>query len=421
MKLLCLIILPALTATVLYSQEINNCGSGRLHDSLLIYDAGYFENYQKAESLILQKTIAGGISKEIYTIPVVFHLICRPGSQPGDFSDGNPDDNTVIGTFLQNLNDAYRNAGSFDQGVGQDMEIEFCLATKDTNGLATTGIVRFETDLADSCGMYSGAMYTDSVKKMTSWDPTRYYNIWIVASLQDASGFATFPWSLRDYHDGVIIDIAYLSASYMAGVMLAHETGHYFGLYHVFQGGCPNNNCLVQGDRICDTPPSTEEDIVFTCIGNTCMTDADDTTSNNPFTTDMEDNLRTYMNYGLPTCINQFTPGQKDRARICLETFRDDILQSDGCEPSGVSSNPAPLDIKIFPQPAGDKCTVVFPDDGPWTIYIFDLSGRILYQSETIPTTRRILSLESLSNGSYLLKVTGRQCIINKMFVRSHY
>ena len=54
-----------------------------------------------------------------------------------------------------------------------------------------------------------------------------------------------------------------------------HEMGHYLGLYHTFQGGCPNNDCLADGDRVCDTPPDGSTAAV-PCNGtaNSCMTDA---------------------------------------------------------------------------------------------------------------------------------------------------
>ncbi|MEL6867764.1 MAG: M43 family zinc metalloprotease, partial [Bacteroidota bacterium] len=37
---------------------------------------------------------------------------------------------------------------------------------------------------------------------------------------------------------------------------------HYLGLYHTFQGGCTNNDCTTDGDRVCDTPPDQSTAVV---------------------------------------------------------------------------------------------------------------------------------------------------------------
>jgi len=42
------------------------------------------------------------------------------------------------------------------------------------------------------------------------------------------------------------------------GLTLAHEVGHYLGLYHPFEKGCAGtdtSNCSTEGDLCCDVPP----------------------------------------------------------------------------------------------------------------------------------------------------------------------
>ena len=341
----------------------------------------------------------------LYVIPVVFHLITRPGSQSGNFYAGNPDDSTVISSFFAGLNQTYRNTGAFDQGVGADMEIEFCLASRDTNGNYTNGITRLESCLTDSCGYMTNLFYTDSIKKITCWNPEKYLNIWIVANMVDGSGFSTFPWAPRNYLDGVMININYLTTDYVAGVMLAHETGHYFGLYHVFQGGCINYDCLLNGDKVCDTPPSTQQNIVVSCSDNTFNTDMDDTSINNPFSTDVSDNIRTYMNYGLPFCINQFTEGQKSRARICLETYRTQLLASDGCTINSIDFEDKPVNrILGISNENNGEISVSFFYTGSLLIKIFDCRGICIYNKKVSANLNNNITIKDLKPGFYIIR-----------------
>ncbi|MEZ4930773.1 MAG: M43 family zinc metalloprotease [Saprospiraceae bacterium] len=77
-------------------------------------------------------------------------------------------------------------------------------------------------------------------------------------------------------------------------VVLIHEMGC-LNLYHTFQGGCKNDDCLTDGDQVCDTPP---DQVTFSaCAYNSCGTDADDASANNPFTSDMADMTENYMDY----------------------------------------------------------------------------------------------------------------------------
>src|SRR5690606_28114945 len=149
------------------------------------------------------------------------------------------------------------------------------------------------------------------------------------------AGYAYLAAAHGQSYDGVVAQSNYINSGNANAILLIHEIGHYLNLRHPFQGGCPNNDCLLQGDRVCDTPPDNSTAAVSPCSGsfNSCTTDADDPRPINPFTTDVPDNHRLYMDYGFWSCMNQFTQGQKDRMMLALLTTRASLLQSQGCIP----------------------------------------------------------------------------------------
>ncbi|KYK56356.1 hypothetical protein DCS_03356 [Drechmeria coniospora] len=99
-------------------------------------------------------------------------------------------------------------------------------------------------------------------------------NIYIVekpfANEDDITGYTILPSHLWGTHDGIVIrastipgavheDIntdgkSYLWDGYRAGVVLVHETSHWFGLLHTFEG----NDCDGPGDYVDDTPAQKE-------------------------------------------------------------------------------------------------------------------------------------------------------------------
>ena len=96
-----------------------------------------------------------------------------------------------------------------------------------------------------------------AVKSLSIWPNSDYINVWIVHAIADPgiAGYSTLPGAAPAV-DGVVL----LANQITNSALSTHEFGHYFGLYHTFQGGtatvCPiNTDCTSNGDRVCDTPP----------------------------------------------------------------------------------------------------------------------------------------------------------------------
>jgi hypothetical protein len=124
-------------------------------------------------------------------------------------------------------------------------------------------------------------------------------------------GYATFPDASIDKLDGVVVLNESFpggdAAPYNLGDTLTHEAGHWFGLYHTFQGGCGRG----QGDLVDDTPKQADGDNIFVCSNtlNTCPAAGKDPVHN-------------FMNYVDDACMTRFTPGQATRASQAWNAFR---------------------------------------------------------------------------------------------------
>ncbi|KAF9647709.1 metalloprotease [Thelephora ganbajun] len=123
-------------------------------------------------------------------------------------------------------------------------------------------------------------------------------------------GYTTFPWSYarapRD--DGVVILHSSVpggtAAPYNEGKSLTHETGHWVGLYHTFQGGCK-----PPGDYVADTAPEARP--VFGCPASSFSCPGGE-----------PDPYHNYMDYSDDSCMNNFTPGQCARLKAQIATYR---------------------------------------------------------------------------------------------------
>jgi hypothetical protein len=126
-------------------------------------------------------------------------------------------------------------------------------------------------------------------------------------------GWAYFPSSYdnQPWIDGVIVAFGSLPGStipgyeaYNLGFTATHESGHWLGLYHTFQGGCN-----AKGDYVADTP--AEKGPAFGCqVGrDTCLEAG-------------VDPIHNYMDYSDDACYFEFTAGQAERMQEQYLFFR---------------------------------------------------------------------------------------------------
>jgi len=265
----------------------------------------------------------------VITLPVVVHIV---SDSPSLITDAQ----VIAG--IQLLNDAFSKSGIYSGSAGADTRIRFCLSQKDPDGGNTKGITRTTSFFSDHV---NNDNEDGRLKNLVQWDPARYINIWLASDIkgEDYANFSCGQWTRMGEGgygvmppgggptDGIVITAF--------GTILAHEMGHYLGLYHTFQGGCSNFNCSLDGDMVCDTPPDNSVNPSPSCLSpeNSCHTDTLSNYSNGSFHTDVPDQISNFMDYGNSGCSNEFTQGQADRMIAAVMTQRTGLLQNECIPP----------------------------------------------------------------------------------------
>ncbi len=224
----------------------------------------------------------------------------------------------------------FRDYRAVEQTMGAasvDTKIEFSLATKDEFGTpcpdGTCVFWKYDPALA-TVDRSAGEDFT--LKTTYYWNKSMYLNLYLVKDIVSSGGtvlgYATFP-TFSSTTDGIVIrydcwgtrgNVGGPGGDNRYGRTATHEMGHWLNLYHTFQGGCGNVNCIGSGDNICDTPPTAQQNFSPQQRQNTCGVDSlyypDGDRADDPYN---------YMDYGSDMVIYKFSQGQTDRMIAALE------------------------------------------------------------------------------------------------------
>ena len=293
---------------------------------------GQFESWMDRQ--IREGAGAGSIENE-YNIPVVFHIVYQNPSDAWNISAAQVQSQLqILNEDFKRLNADTLNAPAAFRAVASGSNINFCLAQRDPQGNASTGIVRwaFSQNAA-----WSTTQIDATIKPATVWDPTRYFNIWVVNISGGILGYAQFPVSSglagltnsgAANTDGVVL--LYNSVGrppanpftgvYNRGRTATHEVGHWLGLRHIWGDG---SSCTAT-DYCGDTPPSDAPNYGCATTHSSCSG---------------PDMVQNYMDYSDDQCMNLFSLNQVQRMWTVLANSprRASLLTANSCQPVSVT------------------------------------------------------------------------------------
>lgn len=309
--------------------------------------------------------LAGRTSQSVFNIPVVIHVIHNGDviNTPGNAVGENISDAQAL-SQIQVLNEDFRRlsgtpGGDNTTGLAVDVELNFCIAEVDPNGMPTSGVVRhnitpYSNDEADGSGGadWENRSDVESMKSLTQWDPTKYLNMWTIRTgglpIQDGGlsgllGYAQFPDNTPGLQglnglggssntDGVVASYNVmgtvaendgsfiLNSTYNLGRTMTHEVGHWVGLRHIWGDGPQSGSCSVD-DYCADTPNSAQPNYNCSLLNNSCSLSG------------QVDQVQNYMDYTNDACMDTFTQDQKDRIQAIMASAprRVELNSSSAC------------------------------------------------------------------------------------------
>lgn len=324
MKYLATLALASLTtATALAQVNLTPCATDEHFEQRAQQNPALREYREQIDEMI-QNMNQSPFSSEsvVHIVPVVVHVMYY--NEQDSISVAQIEDAIdVLNEDYSQTNADASNVRSTFAAAQANMEIEFRLAKIDPSGNSTTGINYKQSDRS------LGA--NNQIKGELNWPADKYLNIWVVRAIDlglppsqgTILGYAAFPYAGQQAtDDGIVIrhdQMGRIGTAVSNGRTLTHEAGHYFNLYHPFQGGCTGS-----GDLCADTPPVANPSYGCNFQKSDCGS---------------LDMIENFMDYTNDVCVNTFTNDQKSRAKYVLGVYalRGDLTSQANLGATGVN------------------------------------------------------------------------------------
>ncbi len=307
----------------------------------------------------------------VYQVPVVVHIVW-------DNANGINVTDAQVATMIDNLNKDYArlnddvgNTRAIFAPIASSVDIQFCLAKTDPNGLSTTGITRTETTHGQFNPENTGTnpnsaedIKSTAAGGIDSWDTQRYLNIWFgdltAGTGMGTVGYSTLPGSHGAPNDGFIMDCVAVANETLDRTP-THEIGHYFGLLHPWGPG--NTGDCTADDGIADTPLTGSDHLGQGCNPSP---EPDDCA---PYGGADVDQWENYMDYS--NCTNMFTQDQAALMKQTLETTRASLLGNNLCSEPVLTADFTPNTPTVTIN-AGQSVTFTDASSGPTGVTSWD-------------------------------------------------
>lgn len=396
MKKIILIVL-AISSLNVFSQR--TCATTEKMNELKANNPSFAIHHQETMDY-LQNPITAQSNKNsnvVVTIPVVFHVLYKTSIQ--NISDAQINSQlTILNNDFRKLNSDFSTVvpAAF-QGLGADVEILFCKATRTPAGVASTGI---ERKSVPSSFVFENSYYTTS--GLEAWDTTKYLNIWIGRFTNpQLLGFAYLPSAAGNPDDGLCIGDQFFgntgtaTAPFNKGRTATHEIGHYFGLLHPWGDDGSACGTVFNSDGVADTPATNDPYSgcpTFPNNTNACTTTATGSMFMN------------YMDYVNDACMAFFTAGQKTIMRNALNGPRASLLTSNGCASLGLDEVGAIEAIAVYPNPVSQYFIITSPHTSVDFVEVYNVNGQLV-KSQKLEEVNNKVYIEDLESGVYYLRI----------------